>query len=155
MKRLPRRLALWGGAAAIAGGGFAFMAGNTVLASSAGTGAGTVSGYRVTNQAYTVQNRYVIPGTTSSAAGAFIKSITFHLTAQSGTPNARVSPTNVLAYPLNSSGFTQWGHTTSCTVTAWTSTAGAGTVFCTIATTTNASQPPVATFDGLRVEANQ
>ena len=47
MRRLSRRLALWGGAAAIAGGGFAFMASNTVHTSYVGDSAGVVSGYTV------------------------------------------------------------------------------------------------------------
>ena len=52
MKRLPRRLALWGGAVAIAGGGFAFMANNAVSASSAGEGFNNISGYTVSGITY-------------------------------------------------------------------------------------------------------
>lgn len=47
MRRVPRRLALWGGALAIAGGGFAFMASNTIHASYVGDSAQVVSGYTV------------------------------------------------------------------------------------------------------------
>ena len=52
MRRLPRRLALWGGAAAIASGGFAFMANNVVSATSAGEGANNVSGYTAYTTTY-------------------------------------------------------------------------------------------------------
>ena len=59
MRIVPRRLFLWGGAAAIASAGFAFMAANTVDASSAGEGTGTVSGYTVSGISYTpIDNVY-------------------------------------------------------------------------------------------------
>jgi hypothetical protein len=49
---LPRRLLVLGGAVAIAACGFAYMASNTVSASSAGEGAAAVSGYNVYNIEY-------------------------------------------------------------------------------------------------------
>ena len=52
MIRLPRRLAIWGGAAAVAVGGFAFMASNSVGASYAGEGSQAVSGYTVYDVTY-------------------------------------------------------------------------------------------------------
>lgn len=55
MTRLPRRLALWGGAAAIASGGFAFMASNALATTSGGDGAAAVTGYTVSNITYTPQ----------------------------------------------------------------------------------------------------
>jgi len=154
MIRLPRRFALWGGAAAIAMGGFAFMASNHVDASSAGAGAGKVSGYTVANQSYRITNRCAT-GTTSPTCTAtpYIKGFTFTLTANSATANAKVQPTTVLAYPETNTGGRPWGHTTSCTVTTWNATTGTGTVTCTAAA--HPSQAPVATFDRLYVEASQ
>jgi hypothetical protein len=52
MKTLTRRLIMWGGAAAIASAGFAYMASNTVDASSAGVGSGSISGYHAMNVHY-------------------------------------------------------------------------------------------------------
>lgn len=52
MRILPRRLLVLGGAVAIAACGFAYMASNTVDASSAGEGAAAVSGYHVYNIEY-------------------------------------------------------------------------------------------------------
>lgn len=52
MFRLPRRLALIGGAAAIGAGAFAFMAGNNVRPSNVGEGSAAVSGYTVYNIDY-------------------------------------------------------------------------------------------------------
>ncbi|MGB9112458.1 MAG: hypothetical protein WCF24_07005 [Acidimicrobiales bacterium] len=52
MRKLPRRLLMWGGAAAIATAGFAYMATNTVSASSAGEGYGPVTGYVTSNTTY-------------------------------------------------------------------------------------------------------
>jgi hypothetical protein len=43
---------MWGGAAAIASAGFAYMATNTVSASSAGEGYGAVTGYITSNTTY-------------------------------------------------------------------------------------------------------
>lgn len=53
--RLPRRLALWGGAAAFAAGGFAFMASNVFTGPNFAAGAGTetVSGYTISTQTFT------------------------------------------------------------------------------------------------------
>ena len=50
--RLIRFAAAFGAAAAVAGGAYAFTAANTVPASNAGAGSGTVSGYTVTNVHY-------------------------------------------------------------------------------------------------------
>lgn len=151
MTRLPRRLALWGGAAAIAGGGFAFMASNNVLTSSAGDGAGHVTGYTVTNQAYTIANRLAIAGTTGSAT-AYLSGVTFTLAANSATANAHKQPpnTNILVYPENKTGGRPWGHGGYCSVNTWTTSAGTGNVTCTFS-----PQPPVATVFKLDVEASQ
>ena len=52
MRILPRRLLLFGGAAALAAGGFAFMASNTVGQSYSGEGSAAVSGYNVYDVVY-------------------------------------------------------------------------------------------------------
>ena len=52
MRIAPRRLFILGGALAIAAGGFAFMASNTVGQSNAGEGSASVSGYNVYNITY-------------------------------------------------------------------------------------------------------
>lgn len=52
MWRLPRRLLLWVGAAAIAATGFTFMASNTIDHSNAGEASQVVSGYHVYNLEY-------------------------------------------------------------------------------------------------------
>jgi hypothetical protein len=63
MGRLTRRVALWGGAAAIAAGGFAFLATNTVEATNAGVGQNTISGYTASTVTYQdVSNANVTPG---------------------------------------------------------------------------------------------
>ena len=53
MRILPRRLFVFGGAIAVAAGGFAYMASNSVATTNAGEGAGAVSGYTVYNVHYT------------------------------------------------------------------------------------------------------
>lgn len=153
MGRLPRRLALWGGAAAIAGGGFAFMASNNVLASSAGEGAGAVSGYTVSNQTYTTQVKYT-PG--AGRTLTFVKSVTFTLTTKSTTPNATGAPklSNMNVYAVNFSTTTPWGHQAGyCSTTGWAHDAtghGYGTFTCTFT-----PLPPVATVHKLDVSAAQ
>lgn len=54
MRRLPRKLAMWGGATALAGAGFAFMASNTFTsAPAAGAGTVTVSGFTISSPTFT------------------------------------------------------------------------------------------------------
>lgn len=62
--RIPRRLALWGGAAAFAAGGFAFMASNVFTGPRFAAGAGTehVSGYTISTTSFTTCG----PGTTAT-----------------------------------------------------------------------------------------
>lgn len=156
MRRLPRRLALWGGAAAIAGGGFAFMASNNVFASSAGDGAGPVTGYNVSNQTYTTYVALSTPSNTTTAV-TYIKSVTFTLTSQAKTSNADGPPKiqNMNVYPLNYNTGTQWGHQTGyCSITTpWAlhvTGSGYGTFTCTFN-----PKPPVHTVHRLDVEATQ
>jgi hypothetical protein len=61
MRILPRRLLLLGGAVAIAAGGFAYMASNTIAQSNAGEGANLVTGYVVTNITYTPKTNWNTP----------------------------------------------------------------------------------------------
>lgn len=167
MRRLPRRLALWGGAAAIAGGGFAFMASNNVLVSSAGEGAGAVSGYTVSNIRYGI----TFPGAATCGGNTACQNtygrnhpqngnhtntsytnVTFRLTTKSTTPNATTKPTNVVVYPEGTGGSTPWG-SDQCTSSNWHTTGtgyGQGTFTCTF-------RPIVGSFTlrKLDVEANQ
>jgi len=69
----PRRLLMLGGAVVFAGAGFAFMAGNTVNATTAGVGVGQISGYTVSDINYTITSNPQVPGNT------FISSFTMTL----------------------------------------------------------------------------
>lgn len=162
MNRLSRRVALWGGAAAIAAGGFAFMASNTVASSSAGEGEGSVTGYKVTAISYTVTTHYY-GGTTgggtadlSSVSDAAYTGVSFTLTSTATTTAANGQPTFVMAYAEKATGGGHYtfGHAGTCTpTTAWTSTPGSpgtGTYSCTFAPLI-----PAATLGKLNVEANQ
>ena len=83
MKRLTGRSRILGilvVAAALATGAYAFTATNTVPASSAGSGSGTISGYTVSGIAYTLN------ATTPSD----IDSMTFTLNANATTVKAKV-----------------------------------------------------------------
>lgn len=160
MTRLPRRLLLWGGAAAVAAGGFAFMAQNSVANSSAGEGTGTVTGYNVTAISYTVDNHfYASTDTFSGKTGPFYAAYTgvsFTLTAQTEGSAAGGQPTNVDVYPVSTDGNHYWGHDNGCTVTSWTAgtdsplTAGTGSVSCNLAPSV-----PAAELGSIAVEANQ
>jgi hypothetical protein len=156
MSRVPRRLLLWGGAAAIAAGGFAFMASNTVGTSSAGEGAGAVTGYAVSNISYTVDNTYYTTG-----HNAAYTAVTFKLTSLSATGSADGPPKDVNVYPEHSTGMRTWGHQTgNCTLSTppgWVialfgphAGTGSGTYTCNFNPAV-----PAATLGKLDVEANQ
>jgi hypothetical protein len=140
-------LFLWGGAAAIASAGFAFMAANTVDASSAGEGTGTVSGYTVSGISYTPIDNVYYTGSYYAAA----EGVTFTLTS-AGTGSAATQPTNVDVYPLDLSGNREWGHDNGCSIVgSWTvTTTGTGTYHCDFA-----PEVPIAEIGQLAVEANQ
>ena len=155
MIRRHRRLALWGGAAAIAAGGFAFMASNAVGASSAGSGQGAVSGYAVSTISYQADARTIACPTTGSGcvsatpatdSQTYLLSVSFTLTAQ-GTTKAQ--PGHVVAYPVTGATKTPWGHSYDCSVTNWNPGTGSGTATCTFDPV-----PPEATVVALRVAAN-
>jgi hypothetical protein len=71
---------MWGGAAALASAGFAFMATNAVAGSNAGTGPGVVSGYDISNVHYALVTNPLVPG------GTYIQQVSF-----------QVSPNNAAA----------------------------------------------------------
>jgi hypothetical protein len=117
MRRLSRRLALWGGAAAIAGGGFAFMANNAVATSSAGEGVGAVTGYTVSAITY----NDTCPGGAPNAVCA-TSTFTFHLKPTTWTTSAPKSvavtlfgPSGVLA-KVSKLGITTSGGTITVTL---------------------------------------
>lgn len=62
MGRLTRRIALWGGAAAVASGGFAFMASGAATPSRAGVSQGSISGYYVHTQHFIQEMTTGVPG---------------------------------------------------------------------------------------------
>jgi hypothetical protein len=105
----PRRLVLLGGALAVAGGGFAFMASNTVDASNAGVGGGTISGYAVSDVSYALVTNPLTTG------GTYIQQVNFSLTPG----NALAS--NVLAWFEDGSGSFVSGYYT-CTQTGGNAT---------------------------------
>ncbi len=74
MFRLTRRLALIGGAAAIATAGFAFMAENTVPTTNAGQGTGSITGYTVAGVHYSEATSDV-----TTPSGWAINGVTFTL----------------------------------------------------------------------------
>lgn len=95
MARLPRKLALWGGAGAVAAAGFAFMASNSVPVSGAGDSAATVTGYYVGSITYTEN---AAPGIGASN----IAKVQFNLSRMSTTEGAPAA-SNVHAYLFNGS----------------------------------------------------
>jgi hypothetical protein len=129
-----------GGAVIIATAGFAYMANNTINASSAGEGIGAVYGYTVSGTTYTTT-----AGQPESITGA-----TFTLTsgAPTGSPASETAPIKVDAFlTAGSLGTVDTG---VCAVTGWNSVSGAGSVTCTFP---GAAQLWEVT--GLDVEANQ
>jgi hypothetical protein len=106
----PRRIVMLGGALAIAGGGFAFMASNTVAASNAGVGSGAISGYSVTNISYALVTNALVPG------GTYIQQVNFTLTPGAATAS------NVLAWFEDSSSSFVSGYY-GCTQTGGNATA--------------------------------
>lgn len=124
MSRLSRRLAVWGGAAAIAGGGFAFMANNTVAASNAGEGIGAISGYTVSGITY----NDVCTGTAPNQV-CTTDTFTLNLKPDVWTNSA---PKEIAVSLFH-------GTTKLITVTRTTGTTHTGTITVTLETTTNPS----------------
>jgi len=145
MIRAPRRLLMWVGAAVLAAGGFAFMASNSVAASSAGQGQAPVTGYTVSNVSYSAEQGWGQANPTFS-----VSTVKFIITANSTVAPANNEPAQVEvtllgtgATPLASPG----------TVTSWTidptTHVGSGAVVANVPAT------PVSQITGLDVEANQ
>lgn len=170
MFRLPRRFLMWGGAAVVAASGFAFMASNSVMASSAGDGSGTVTGYTAQNISYTV----------SKGPNARISGVSFTLVANSNDASALTKPSTVSVYftqngsPVSSLLYAGtppagglWPYTgdgnvggdhviNACTITSWNQFTGLGHVTCTgLLMGPGYQGPTVGGFNGLDVEANQ
>jgi hypothetical protein len=59
MNRIARKITVVAAGLAIAGGGYAFLAGNTVSASLAGSGEASISGYTVTDVSYTIDTGHI------------------------------------------------------------------------------------------------
>jgi hypothetical protein len=121
MKKLPRRLLMWGGAAAIATAGFAYMASNSVAASSAGEGVGPVTGYQVSNTTYDTTCTGYIPGQVCNIAD-----FSFYLAPDVNTSQAPKIVTVILwAGPVKlatlgnpAAGLSPTD--TTCTIGSWT-----------------------------------
>ncbi|HEX4745893.1 MAG TPA: hypothetical protein VFU99_03325 [Gaiellaceae bacterium] len=97
-KRRPRSVAIiLAAAVAMAFAAYAFTASNTVPASSAGDGSGTISGYTITNVAYQLE----------AANPANIDSVTFTTSAAAGTVRAKVVSGST-TYTSCSGGPTNW-----------------------------------------------
>jgi hypothetical protein len=128
----PRRLLMLGGAVVFAGAGFAFMAGNTVSATTAGVGVGAISGYTVSNINYSISSQPLVPGDT------FIGSFTMTLNPD----NAPAS--NVIAWFTNGGGdgpnyyVSGYYH---CTLSSTDSTADTSTYNCSAPTNPGYSTP--------------
>jgi hypothetical protein len=99
---LTRRLALWGGAVALAAGGFAFMASNAFTGGrpGAGTGTITVSGYTISNV------NYQACGSTTAANPEFL--CWAHLTVAPKTAAENTAGTVWVQFNLSPSGHTTW-----------------------------------------------
>jgi hypothetical protein len=110
----PRRLLMLGGALAIAGGGYAFMASNTVAATNAGVGQGAISGYDVSAVSYNLVTNALVPG------GTYIQTVSFTL-----TPGDALAK-NVLAWFQDNSGHWVSGYY-SCSMTGGDDTASTWT----------------------------
>lgn len=165
MRRLPRRLVLWGGAAAIASGGFAFMASNAIAGSSLGDGAGTVSGYTVSNIHWTTKT--CLSGANCTTGARVIYAVNFTLTSAATTAPANEQPPNAnfTVFTTNNAGV-QNSPGVTCSTQGWTPGAtqsghGYGTYTCVWFTnqnwysTSGYTSPPVSTVDHLDVEVHQ
>lgn len=127
MRRLPRRLALWGGAAAIAGGGFAFMASNVLTASGAGEGSAPVTGYTVSNVTYNTASGYGCGGTTA----CYIHTVQFTLATRALKPSqAYTAPPKFVRAALDGASGQFLANTTCAPSSPWAT--GMGHFTCTV-----------------------
>ncbi|MGC1184230.1 MAG: hypothetical protein WBA31_03640 [Candidatus Dormiibacterota bacterium] len=161
--RIPslRLLLVAGGAVVIATAGFAYMASNTVGASSAGEGTGTVSGYTAGAPSYSID--YANP----TGAPYTISGVSFSLQANDvSDPSALAAPRTVIVNLDNGSGTSLFvamlnpgpkGTYGSCSFTGsgWNATTGTGNVFCDLSWGSNNPEPLVGSVDYIDVEASQ
>jgi hypothetical protein len=153
MRRIFRRLALWGGAAAVVAGGFAFMDSNAVGNASLGAGTDSATGYTVTTISW-----HSAELTTSF----FVTGVSLELTSKATTAPANGIPTTVnVALVLSTAdhvivstgthGLCQFGATGQ----EWTVETGHGTGKLTCSIDVKASgEPPATDIEGLAVEAS-
>jgi hypothetical protein len=93
-----RLLLVGGGAIILATAGFAYMASNSVAATSAGEGSGLISGYTVSNVSFTPEVIAEYGPTYTSD----VQDVSFTLTANdTKNPSAETAPTFILVYFTN------------------------------------------------------
>jgi hypothetical protein len=166
MRRLPRRLALWAGAAAIAAGGFAFMASGVTDQSSASEAAGNVTGYTASTIHYTLGVDNTCVNTNGgNADNSWLCALTFKLTSVATTTNANGQPAHVEAYlekPTGKEVTGTWSFTTCQITGAWTSSggeAGYGKFKCTFKKLSDTGfitkKFSIVTIGSVDIEANQ
>ena len=169
MAELSRRLIMWGGAAVVAGGGFAFMAGNTVTTNSVGEGQGAASGYSVSGITYQTEQGWGV-----ALPAWSVGSVKFTLTSVATSGSGTGQPGQVMAALMGTDGSSKQiplpvpaGDATdvSCAISgAWTTIAsganagaGTGNYSCYFGQSAAGSAPTqlVSAVTGLDVEANQ
>lgn len=154
MRRIGRRLALWGGAAAVAAGGFTFTASNAVDNVSLGEGAGSATGYTVTTISW---------HSSQVATSFFVTGITLVLTSKATTAPADGIPTTLqvalvlstgvhLLVSTGSHGRCQFGATGQRWAVMRTGR-GVGTLTCTV-DVTSSGEPRATDIGGLAVLAS-
>jgi hypothetical protein len=84
MNRIGRKIVVGFAAVAVAGGGYAFLASNTVAASLAGSGEATVSGYIVSDIHYSIDTGHIGDYSENSAN---VASVSFKLDSPAATAN--------------------------------------------------------------------
>ena len=97
-RRRRRTAVIIAAAAALAFAAYAFTAANTVPASKAGDGNGAISGYTVSNIAYTLD----------ATDAANIESVAFDLDAAAGTVKAKVVATTLTYTDCANTGGNSW-----------------------------------------------
>jgi hypothetical protein len=78
MKKLARKLAVGSVGIIVAGGGYAFLASNTVPASLAGSGESSITGYVVTDISYTIDTGHIGDYSENSANIATVSFVLDH-----------------------------------------------------------------------------
>jgi hypothetical protein len=149
--RIPflKLLLVGGGAVVLATAGFAYMASNTVAASSAGEASATVTGYTVSNIQYSAEQGWGQPAPSYS-----VSTVKFILTSAANSAPGNAQPAQVQASLENVSS--AWVNF-SCSIapSSWTigsSGQGSGSVICNEST---GGPVLVSSLSGLDVEANQ